>query len=983
MKNRKQAKTKSKLPNRSPIIRRTLRFLFSMQFSLAAGFVFAAAIGAATFIEARHGTETARSAVYNAAWFEILLGLIGLNLAANIFKHRIWRRGKDMVFLFHAAFLLILIGAGVTRHFGFEGIMHIREGSQTNSVLSNDAFLMVSLRHGDQRIYREQPLSISKAANSRFNRTWNLNGKTVRLRLVEGISGAEKKLASAVDGKPGCSLVLMDGEETDRRTLFELDSMEWKGVHFLFSAGDAPAPSGAVVQIKSKGGSPFFSSGLAVGSMDMTGRTRKTNKPGLSIPLTPQVVYTAGTVRFVLEQYVPSGRVEAVRPPEPANGNQGGAVLEDALVIEASVSGRMRTVSVFGVAGEVGTEEYLNLDGVKIFLAYGSKDVRLPFSLSLNDFRIDRYPGSMKPSGFTSEVTVTDRDEAVEKPVSIFMNHILRHRGYRFYQSSYDEDERGTVLSVSRDPGMLPTYAGYLLLAMGLVFNLFSSRSRFRLLGQTLKKSATAVPAAFIAVWLFSTAADARPFEGPGKIGKLEGKTSRLFGMLAVQDNQGRIKPVLSLAKEMIRGESRLNALPGLDPDRFALWTFAFPEETGPSGYFDDGIPEKLFRLFPVKNDSSGRWVSAGEVSGRMEREDSVFVSQWTAHFRSSVQMQAWTQADSMLVVLEKFQTTRARGLHPGRFRLKAEVFYNRMDVSARLAPVMFWIGLALLVCSFGWILRPRRNLRILGSVLAILLMAGFLIQTAALGLRWVISGHAPWTNKYESMIFIAWSILLAGMSFGFRNRLTLAGSAVLSGILLSVAGMDWIDPRITTLPPVLKSIWLVIHVSVITSSYGFLALGAVLALFNLLVMIFMTKRSSRFLEPVVEYQTFSIERILTVGLTLLTIGNFLGAVWANESWGRYWGWDPKETWTLVTMLVYAVVLHLRLVRGLGGKVNFNIASLFAIGSVMMTYFGVNLYLSGMHSYASGERPGFPVVVFAVAGVFVVLSGIAWRREKR
>jgi cytochrome c-type biogenesis protein CcsB len=981
MKKKKRQSRRNEAPD-SSAVRRMVSLLFSIPASLVMGLIFAVAIGAATFIETKQGTDAARALVYDAVWFEILLAVIGVNLAANVFRFRMWRRGKEMVFLFHAAFLLILLGAAMTRNFGREWMCHIREGAQSDVLLSEKTYFSGFLKSGDQRIAFEEPLSVSAAANDRFDRTWNLNGRSVRLLLTEVIAGAEKKLAAAATGKPGCSLMLMDGRETDRRILFESDTAEWKGVKFVFGSNDAPSPSGAVVQIKSEGGNPTFSSGLAVGSFDMAGRARKTHRSGLSIPLTPQVVYTAGTVRFVLEQYFPSGRIEALRPEEPMKKDEAGADLKDALVVESTVSGRTETVSVFGMSGEAGTEETLNIDGVDISCVFGSRADRLPFALTLNDFRIDRYPGSMKPSGFTSEVTVVDREEALEKPVSIYMNHILRYRGYRFYQSSYDDDEMGTVLSVSRDPGMIPTYIGFLLLSMGLIFNFFRPRSRFRLLGQTLKKTAGNALAVFFAVWLSWAAAEARAFEGPGKIQKLDGTNSRLFGMLAVQDAQGRIKPVHSLAKELIRSESRLKAMPDLDPNRLALWMFAFPEETGPSGYFQNNASEKLFRLFPVKNDPSRRWVSAGEASGRMEKEDGAYVAEWIRQFRSCARTGEWARADSLLGVLETFQTSRSRDLHPGKFRLKTEVFYNRADVSARLAPLLLWIGLALAACSVIRLFRPKWNLKWICAVLAAVIAAGFLLQTAALGLRWYVSTHAPWTNKYESMIFIAWAILLAGMTFGFRNRLTLAAASILSGLFLSVAGMAWVDPRITTLPPVLKSVWLIIHVSVITSSYGFLGLGALLALFNLLFLIVQTKRTARFVRPAVERQTASIERILLVGLTLLTVGNFLGAVWANESWGRYWGWDPKETWTLVTILVYAVVVHLRLAPKLGGTVVFNIASLFAIGSVMMTYFGVNLYLSGMHSYASGERPGFPVAVFAVAGVFVILSAVAWRREK-
>jgi len=963
-------------------IRRVFAFVVSMPFSLVLGFGFTVAIAAATFIEAIHGTPAARVLVYNARWLEILLLLIGINLTASIVKYRMWRKGKRMVFLFHLAFLLILLGAGITRYFGHEGIMHIREGGLSNAILSEKTYISVSLKSGDQNIPYEKPVLFSEVTKNRFNRTWRLNGRSVRLSLIDRIPGAGKKLVPDETGKPGISLVVLEGDQSATRVMLESESADWKNVHFVFGDSYPDSSTGTVVRIRIRRDGPVFSTPLPVRVMDMASRNQKSFQPGQSIALVPYSVYTLGNIRFVLEQFVPGGRIEAVRPDKTQKQDESDRKLQDALVFEAAVSGRVRTVSVFGLPGETGMEERLNLDGVDVGLAYGSKEIFFSFGLKLNDFRIDRYPGSMKPAGFTSDVTVVDRSENLEKPYSIFMNHILRYKGYRFYQSSYDEDEMGTVLSVSRDPGMVPTYIGYALLGLGLTFGLFRPKSRFRVLGQNIKKTAMNGFIAVSAFALFWSTGETRAFDGANSLGALDNAQCRRFAGVAVQDN-GRIKPVHSLAKELIRSENRLKGLSGINADRVGLWAFAFPEEAGPSGYFQNSQPEKMFRLFPVVNDPLHSWVTVDEAGKRMDTEDKAFVLRWTDAYRKSVRENDRTKADSLLTLLEGFQATRGRDVFPGALRLNAEVLYNRADVFALSASVLFWAGLLMLVGCILRVVNPRWIWKPANAFLAVVLVLGFVFQTGGTGLRWFVSEHAPWTNKYESMVFIAWSVMFAGMLFGLKNRFMLAGAGILSGVFLCVAGMDWIDPKITTLPPVLKSIWLVIHVSVITSSYGFLGLGAVLALFNLLLLAFQTKKAVRTIRSIVAYETLAIERISLLGLMLLTLGNFLGAVWANESWGRYWGWDPKETWTLVTILVYSLVLHLRLVPKLGGTVLFNVASLFAFGSVLMTYFGVNLYLSGMHSYASGERPGFPAMAFVVAGVFTAISGIAWIKGKK
>jgi len=199
----------------------------------------------------------------------------------------------------------------------------------------------------------------------------------------------------------------------------------------------------------------------------------------------------------------------------------------------------------------------------------------------------------------------------------------------------------------------------------------------------------------------------------------------------------------------------------------------------------------------------------------------------------------------------------------------------------------------------------------------------------------------------------------------------------------LQTAHLSWMDPQITNLVPVLKSYWLIVHVAVITASYGFLGLGALLAFLNLLLLLFETAKNKNELEQHITRLTQIIEMTLIAGLYLLTIGTFLGGVWANESWGRYWGWDPKETWALVTVIVYAIILHLRLVPGFKGRVLFNIVSLIGFGSVIMTYFGVNYYLSGLHSYAQGDPLPLPPLVYYSLAVVVVISAFAVTNQYR
>jgi len=256
-------------------------------------------------------------------------------------------------------------------------------------------------------------------------------------------------------------------------------------------------------------------------------------------------------------------------------------------------------------------------------------------------------------------------------------------------------------------------------------------------------------------------------------------------------------------------------------------------------------------------------------------------------------------------------------------------------------------------------------------------------LHTFALALRWFISGHSPLSNGYESMIFISWVTLLAGFIFSRRSAFTLSATSILAGLTLMVAHLSFMDPEITNLVPVLQSYWLTLHVSVITGSYGFLGLGAILGLLNLILLL-LTNNSNRIrISGTIDELTVINFKTLTLGLYFLTIGTFLGAIWANESWGRYWGWDPKETWSLITIIVYTLVTHSRLIPAFKDIYTFNLLSLFAFSSVLMTYFGVNYYLSGLHSYAGGDPVPVPAFIYIIVILLLAISFFGYFKYKR
>jgi cytochrome c-type biogenesis protein CcsB len=357
-----------------------------------------------------------------------------------------------------------------------------------------------------------------------------------------------------------------------------------------------------------------------------------------------------------------------------------------------------------------------------------------------------------------------------------------------------------------------------------------------------------------------------------------------------------------------------------------------------------------------------------------MEEKHAVFARSTISSYLGAVSRNDWATANQLLQNLKNNQQEYGSHIIPSKSKIQLEILYNNLNVFGKLSKIFMFTGLILLVLQLITLFHPKIKFPRLKQLAVIFIFLLFLAETAGLGIRWYISGHAPWSNGYESMIFISWATCLGGLIFVNRSEITLSLTTVLAGLTLMVAGMSWMSPEITNLVPVLKSYWLIVHVAVITSSYGFLGIGALLGLLNLVLMIFRNQNNMLRINFTIKELVNIIQITLMIGLLLLTVGSFLGGVWANESWGRYWGWDPKETWALVTILVYTFIGHMHKIPGFKGNFTVSAAALLGISSVLMTYFGVNYYLSGLHSYAQGEPAPIPAGVYiAIVIVFIVI----------
>ncbi len=394
-----------------------------------------------------------------------------------------------------------------------------------------------------------------------------------------------------------------------------------------------------------------------------------------------------------------------------------------------------------------------------------------------------------------------------------------------------------------------------------------------------------------------------------------------------------------------------------------------------------------FLRILPDVNDPNQKWHTPNTIRSVYTGDDSLFavniVQLYLGTVREAMESGDWSKADEYLGYIKVFQDRMGSGILPTKAKQKAEILYNRINIFDRLARFYLAIGSTLLIILLVQTLGKKFRLGKLRRIMMIHLLAGFGVHSVGLILRWYISGHAPWSNGYEALIYISWASMLAGVLFSRKSFAPIAVTAVLSWMILHTAHLSWMDPQLTNLVPVLKSYWLTIHVAVIASSYGFMGLAALLGFFNLVLMGLQSKRNSQKVEESTASLTMIIEMTVIVGLGLLSIGTFLGGVWANESWGRYWAWDPKESWALITILVYAFITHMRFIPGFRGVFALNLAAVIGFSSVIMTYFGVNYYLSGMHSYAAGDPVPIPDFVYWTAGIIVLVSSVAWFRGRQ
>lgn len=1055
--------------------------------------LFAASMAAGTFIESYYDTETSKIWIYNALWFEIIMLLLLLNFLGNIKRYQLLQWKKWATLTMHLSWILIIVGAGITRYISFEGMMLIREGETENTFYSDTTYYSAIIQGEDangkpmQRTI-DEPILISPYDYSPV-KTLSFYDTDVQVIIDSVIYDAVEGLKPTENGgEKYLKIVEAGGGDRHDHLLKVGEEASIHGVLFGVNIDPKVAKEKGLINIIENWNGYQLQTPYGGDYLRMADQQKGVVIKDTIQPLQLRSLYNMAGMQFVIPEPIMQGEIGIIKSPEPTAAKQLG------LLCTLKSENEEKKIELLGGKGVVNDYVEVDIAGLKMYLRYGSKKLDLPFSITLEDFIATKQPGTEKSyAAFESKVIVNDGNN--KKNERIYMNNVLDKGGYRFFQAGFDPDELGTHLSVNHDFwGKTVTYAGYFLLYIAMMALIFDPNTRFGELRRLINRVNSRKAKQLVTVLVFlltgittaqethsandghdhgdsnvtsSSQPAATPVtEEPVFIPKIplrvldsaivanmvpESQANR-FGKVIVQDN-GRMKPVSTLASELLRkiserdyyeavvdgkkirlspeqtllsmvqmkslwfhvpiiklkrGNDSLRDILGIDRSKnYAAGYDFFRRADGSMGSFklndyldeansadvknqfqkdfidvnyslgllDQTIVGSILKVFPKEGAENNKWYAYPEVE-EAKFEDPAqeqfvreFFNAYSYLLTEGKETGNFLKANTVLNNLMEYQRKFGSAVMPSDKKIEAEILYNRYDVFKSLYKWYAWFGILMLVLLITEIIRPMKEIRYSILLHKWVVVTVFLVHTAGLGVRWYLSGHAPWSDAYESLIYVAWATMAFGLMFGRKSEMTIASTSFVVAIILWVAQLNWLDPAIANLQPVLDSYWLMIHVAVIVGSYGPFALSMIIGIVTLLLMLFLNAKNKKKIDLNIKELVYVNEVSLTVGLIMLTIGNFLGGMWANESWGRYWGWDPKETWALITIFIYAFVLHLRLVPALKSRWTFSLWSILAFYSVIMTYFGVNFYLTGLHSYASGER----LFSFQAAGISMAI----------
>jgi len=1043
---------------KTPLIR-WLQFLGKVQFTTVLLLGGAIIMTAGTVLESRGSREIAWAAVYGTAWFDVFLFLIGVNLIVAVINRIPIRRQQWPFVLTHFAIVVLLVGAWISRTWGFEGRLFIDEGSR------------------EQRLYLDA---------SEIRTRWTpppdttAGGEVVEARfaLPPHRPWADRVLREEDERGPGIRIAEYIPDGVLEYELREAGPPNPAGVEFLLTSGQQQLRSWLIADDPSYARRDLGALEVELRQMDSK-PTARPAKPRIAVllgpsgelllqasgpdgvgPLRPTALGRSESIAgfgLRVERVIAHASPTRVVSRAPPGGNAGGKFVR----LETVRNGARQSVWL----DHTGNFRELSVQGGgTLALAFGPQRRELPFAVALEAFELIRYPGSTRPAEFRSRVRV--EPAAANQPAFdavISMNRPLDVEGFRLFQSSYRLGESGgpdtTILSVAHDPGVGTVYIAFALLILGIAWGLRGvgqrveqpvyqlerhgsvgapsgggiSRARKRALAPAARRAGARELALLVASLIGLASGLAlraqAAVEPAAHAAAMPVDATRGWAIMA----DGRVKPLVTYAKELalaVIGRERHDGLDALeifwgyalDPRDFmerpyvrvdglelkaALGLpaqekrFSFNElarnptlpqlaqraserqrrEEALSRLDQDALETygKLQRLAALASgealaivpivDASGAWTAPAKLGSSADpaaRAIAEGFGRLAAAYANRDADSFRREANALTVALRNANAS----VYPSKSELARELFYEDFNAFGK-AWVLYLLGF-LTILLFGFSSRPWGY-----ATGMALIFAGFACHSIGLGTRWLIAGRAPVSNMYESLVFMGWGAIAIGLvpEILYRKRFLAMAAGLMGFVCLVFAENLPIDPAIDPLVPVLAhTYWLSVHVMTVMLSYSAFAIAMVLGHAMLAIELVFKRERVDLLTALSKL----LYKTLQVGVLFLAAGIVFGAVWANESWGRYWGWDPKETWSLITFFVYLAIIHARYA---GWLRHFGLAASSILGflAVVMTYYGVNFILAaGMHAYGFSEGGQLYVAIYVAVELAIVTA--AWLR---
>ena len=901
------------------IVRRFISFLYSTKLMAILFIVFAIAMAVGTFVENDYDTDTARIWVYNTWWFEAIMGLFVVNFIGNIPRYRLLKKENWAVLVLHLSWVFIIIGAGVTRYFGNEGMISLREGETTNTYLSDRTYITAMVDGNYQgaplRKKKQKEVLFSPYTSNHYQWSSDFKGKPFSVtyksfkRIDEGMNALVLEVVSG-DQRKEVTVMGKRGVQHPP-TNIDLNGLQF---HLSYGAREEKLPFSLTLNDFIAEKYPGTENSYASFKSKVT-----VSGGGETFPYDIEMNHILNYQGYRLFQ-------SSFHPDEQ------GTILS----VNRDFWGTLITyigyillfVSLLAFMF-VGKSRFRKLNQQLKDLQ--AKRIAIVLALCFGSFATAQTSMVVPDKAHAEKFgAMLIQDDGRFKPVNTFSSELLRKLSKHDTYKGLTSDQ--VLLSM-----LLSPQAWY---ESDIIYVKKANDSLHRFLG---------VPRG--TKWV---------------------KPKDFF------DANGQYK-LAPLLKDIYNTNT---------PNQFQK---DFKEVDQRIGLLNRALQGDIFKVFPVPNDPNYKWISHLDyVNDTLQITDPLYkqfvknaLPAYLILLQQATETGDYSKADKVLNNIKLQQEFYSAEVLPSPAKVQTELWYNRINIFEQLFQAYLYLGTVLFIVLLWHIFIPKQIFRRLTQIGIALLWLCFILHTVGLIIRWYLSGHAPFSDAYESMIYVGWSAIGVGLFFSRRSPLTVAATAFVTAMILMIAHWNWMDPAIGTLQPVLNSYWLMLHVAVIVGSYGPFALGMLLGVINLLLMIVTTRKNAHKINLIQQELTIVNELALTVGLVMLTIGNFLGGMWANESWGRYWGWDPKETWALISIMVYALVIHLRLIPHWRGRWAFNFMSIVAFSSILMTYFGVNFYLTGMHSYATGDKIITPAFVYYAVGIVLLLGLVSYLRVKK